>query len=433
MYDKRRHRCPHGRTVVAALVVVLASLVCLAGCSTRQGSAVIDDVVPPVTPSPEGSVLPGPLARPPAGSQLGKEPCLVGAPVAWRRAIAAGTLWHRQADGTTAGVAAPDGSAVLQQSDHGNVAEIALVGREHRLVHKVGDLPQPGTGQLTYNVVTRDYVAFFYALKQEDRDRNLWFLYLFDRKTNVLRRLISNPHDSNGVPLPGGDVAPILSGSSLYWVQPTAADSPLGTDELIQYDLATGRMRTMYRGRLGAVALVGAAVWFSRAVAASNPMDDNPPMTMAGFDERSGRPVAVPAGITAAEDHAVSMYYHSGTLSWSTRMGELRAWRVQWGSSITLLPGTGAVTTRLGLSDQLVPRVYRDFVVISAGGTYVLDLRTNSLARLGKSSTAGDLTGSILALRDYGSHDPVTGAGIGPSGVAVVDLAHLPRLPRCPH
>ncbi|UQX89288.1 hypothetical protein M6D93_04605 [Jatrophihabitans telluris] len=321
---------------------------------------------------------------------------------------------------------------MLQQTYKGNVAHFALVGKGQRVVQEIGSIAgRPGAG-FTYNVVTDDYVAFVYVLTNVGAAQNLWRVYLFDRHRNKLTVVATNPVDRQGQPLSGGWVEPVLSKRYLYWLQAADTGSAAGSNELQQYNLATGKIRTLYRGLSEAIVLVGDQVWFSAVDPHAKPTDQDPPMQMAGVDEETGRPVPVPAEITAGKDRSFVMRYGYGTLVWGTFSGNLMAWRPEWGRSITLVPFDWPLGEKLGLSGAGYPRIFKQFVVWQPGSTYVLDLKTNSFAELIANAGGEDMTGSQLAMEWYTEAEPKKEAGKWPFDASIIDLSTLPDLDPCP-
>ena len=334
-------------------------------------------------------------------------------------------------DTEATGAPDPIGQAVVHQANDARGAHLALVGTDQQVVQSIGTLPHSNGSQFSYTAVSDRYIAFIYALTNGQEAQSLWDLYLFNRATGRLMLVTHSPRDAHGMPLQSGWVEPLLSDTYLYWLQAAQTGLPWGGSELEQYNLRTGHIRTLYRGLVEAEVLVGTSVIYTAVAPRANRAAPEPPMIMAAVDQNSGKPVPVPPGITAAKDGAFSIRYSDGTMIWNTTDAALRAWRQEWGHSITLVPALGwPLGQKLGLSGPGYPRIYRQFVVWEPGNVYVLDLKTNSFTRLSSHAGGEELSGSRLSIEQYTSAvKPTVGTYVFDQ--AVIDLATLPDLDAC--
>ena len=122
-----------------------------------------------------------------------------------------------------------------------------------------------------------------------------------------------------------------------------------------------------------------------------------------------------------------------GTLTWNTFFGTIRAWRAEWGKSITIVPAAQdwPLAQKLGMSGPAYPRIYHHFVVWQPGNTWVLDLKANSFIILSANGGGGDLSGSRMSIEQYTNAVKAT-PGHYVFDQAVFDLASLPDLGSCP-
>ena len=348
-------------------------------------------------------------------------------------------LWQHRWDATPTHVPAPDGSGVLHETPHGSTTSLALLGPGGRVVEQLPSIPHPAGGQVTFSVANARYVAFAYSLTNGQAAAWRWALYLFDRRTKQITRVAQNPVDSHGQPRQGGWVRPVLTARYLYWI--TAAKtvpSGWGGSALEQYELATGRTRTLYRGLTEAFVPYGSMVLYTGLVAHPPGVDTNTgqgaPETVYAVDQVTGRAVPPPAGITAGRDGAAEMQTDGDVIVWNAALGALRAWRPAWHRSITLVPQNWEAGMKQGWGPPANPRIFDRFVISQPGPEFVYDLTTNSLARLTSAadSVVADVSGPYLSLA----------LSRTPTGVAhqrgeqewdqyLVDLRGLPRLPRC--
>ncbi|CAN5371085.1 hypothetical protein BH10ACT8_BH10ACT8_15130 [soil metagenome] len=379
---------------------------------------------------------PDPVSTAPSvagGVALAHIPCKVTPPVAWKAALTRGVLWRGLTDTEATGAPTPDGSGVLHQTNVGGTAEIALVGTNQRVLQPVATLPRSDGAQFSYTAVTSHYVAFIYALTNGQAAQSRWDLYLFNRSTGRLSLITHNPRTAAGAALPSDWVRPILTDRYLYWLQGAQTGLPWGGSELQQYDLGTGRIRTLYRGLVSAMVVVGPTVLYTAVPAHADLKLSDPPMAMAAVAADTGEAVRAPAGITAAADGAFTIVESEGTLVWNTSAGTLRAWRAEWGKSITIVPTADGwpLALKLGMSGPAYPRIYHQFVVWEPGDTWVLDLKTNSFVILSENGGGEELSGSLLAIEHYSSAVKPTFGGTHVFDQAVLDLASMPDLPAC--
>jgi hypothetical protein len=156
------------------------------------------------------------------------------------------------------------------------------------------------------------------------------------------------------------------------------------------------------------------------------------PERMYAVDQDSGKSVAPPVGITAGRDGAESMQTDGTMIIWNAAMGALRAWTPQWGRSISLLPQHWPEALKLHMSVPANPRLYGHFVVWQPSETYVLDLRTNTFARVTPNAGESEVTGRFLSLADTTTPLSVARSrGQQQWNQYLVDLATVPGLARC--
>src|SRR5882724_4293945 len=188
------------------------------------------------------------------------QPCYVALPAAWAAAKQRGQLWRGVWDHQASKAPNAQGTGVLLESDSGTTARIAFVGKGHRPVEDVGTIridpnapnaSEPGMGYaggIGWDAGTSDYTAFIYHPVNGEAAAWVWRLYLWDRHARKLTLVASNPVDSAGHPLRSGYVQPKLTSRYLYWIQAAPDTTGWGGSQLMQYALATGQTKVLYRG-----------------------------------------------------------------------------------------------------------------------------------------------------------------------------------------
>jgi hypothetical protein len=343
------------------------------------------------------------------GVALGQPPCPVSPPATWKSAIAAGVLWKGLWDPETTGAPTPDGSGVFHVTNSSTTTHVAIVGHDQRIVEDIGVIPKTVGSQIGYTATSDSYIAFVQLLSNDESASWRWNLYLWNRRTHVLKLVARNPVDAKGNPLRGGWVRPVVTPRYLYWLRAAPDTSGWGGSALMQYDLSTGSQRVLYEGLTEAFVAYGSMVIFSAIVAHPPPFSTNtgngPPELLRAVDQATGVEVAPPSGITVAADGAETIVTNDDIIIWnvgSVPGGGLRAWRPTWGRSITIFPNLGwpvGLALQLGAADM--PRLTGHFLVFQPSSTYVIDLRTNTFARLAANPGTEEVSGSQLSLQEY--------------------------------
>ena len=78
-------------------------------------------------------------------------------------------LWAGRWEPHFAGAPTPDGTAVLDETDSGGRAHLALVGTDGRGVEDIGTIDHPTGAQYTYTAVNARWVAFAYVLTNQQQ------------------------------------------------------------------------------------------------------------------------------------------------------------------------------------------------------------------------------------------------------------------------
>jgi hypothetical protein len=357
--------------------------------------------------------------------------------------LQSGEIWHAVPDAHTTQAPLGDGSGVLLETDSGTggnrEAHMALVGRDHNIIHDLGTIPAGATSQISFAAASKTAVAFIFNLNNGQEAQDSWRLYLWTTQSHQLRLVASNPTDAKGQPLHGGWITPTLTSQYLYWIQASANVAGWGGSSLMQYDLATGITRRLYAGLTEAFVPYRNTILFTGIVPDPphyDPSDTSgAPEQMYAVDQTSGQSLPVPAGITAATDVANNIITDGNMIIWNTWEGGLRAWKASWGRSITLVPNidsTWPEIQKLGLSDATMPALYGHFLVFNPSETYVLDLHTNTFAQIVTTPDNEDVTGPWMSVEAYttqNSYDRAT--NVGTYNQYLVNLSQLPDLPSC--
>lgn len=375
---------------------------------------------------------------------MGSQPCNVSVPSAWMRAKSAGQLWHGAWVPYAIQAPTPEGTGVLAQSDADAAHEhVAIIGHDQNVVEDYGTIPRT-TGdlsQITFDSIDSNHLAFVFSLTNGDAASWRWRLYLGDRHNHQLILVASNPTDGHGNALHGGWVHPVLTDKYLYWIQ-AAPDTTggWGGSELMQYTLATGKTRRLYRGLVESFVPYGNDVLLAALTPGTKPpgptaSQQGIPETIQAFNQGDGTPAAAPSGIALGYDGADFMETDGDIVIWDNAKGALLAWRPQWGKTVTILPSfiDSPLAQKLGMSNATMPRLVGHFVIFQTGEIYVLDLKTNSFARLTNTASGEDLSGSALMLWELTSQDSYNKAtGEEQTNGYVMNLSGLPDLPGCP-
>jgi hypothetical protein len=318
---------------------------------------------------------------------------------------------------------------------------MSIRGKDARIVEDLGTIPRPAgqISQITFDAIDRDHVAFVFSLTNGEAASNRWRLYVWDRNAHRMALVASNPIDSQGHALLGGWVHPVLTARYLYWIQAAPDSTGWGGSALMQYAFATGHTRTLYRGLAEALVPYGRVVLFTALIPGSKPpavdTGQGPPATVYAIEQDSGQRVPAPAGITAGHDGADFMQTDGDLIVWNANDNALHAWRPEWGHSVVLVPDFSSwpLARKLGMADPQMPRLYGHFVVFSSGSVWILDLKTNSIARLTDVTVGEDMSGSELQLQEYSSsHSYDRATGRIQTDEYLIDLAKVPDLPGCP-
>jgi len=376
------------------------------------------------------------------GAPLRTSPCPVALPASWQHALDAGTLWHDADDQLPAGlpVTTANGTGVLHQQATPTSVRISVLGTGRRELATVGTLPIAAAeqGGISYASSDAHQLAFVYNLGTGEDQQNRWRLYLWDAGSGQLRVVATNPTGAGGTPVRGGWVHPLLAGGHLYWIQatPSVAGHPglSPGSELRQYDLATGRTRTLYSGLTQSYLVYGDTVFFTALAGSGAPNPDGtPPLVLRAVVARTGAPAPVPAGLDAARDRPDFMVTDGDLVVWDTSDGGLRGWRPSWQRTVTLFPDLQQQrpAALADLGQPAMPRIYGHFLVWSDRQTYLLDLRTDSFVRLTPNHGVEDLAGSRLAMWQYATDGRPAAPGHLTGTAYLLDLAALPGLPGC--
>lgn len=208
-----------------------------------------------------------------------------------------------------------------------------------------------------------------------------------------------------------------------------------GGSALQQYNLHTGRTRTLYRGLAEAFVPYGDDILFTALVPNPPEVDtkgNGAPEQMYAVNQRTGKPTRPPSGITAAKDGADTFQTDGDLIIWNAALGALRAWRPVWGRSISLLPQEWKLAYKLNISAPANPRLYKHFIVWQPSVTYVLDLRTYSFARITPRVSESDVSGPYVSVIDTDTNlDVAKRRGEQRWTQHLLNLDRLPGLPGC--
>jgi len=380
------------------------------------------------------------------------QPCFVALPAAWQAAKQRGQLWRGVWDHQASKAPNAQGTGVLLESDSGTTARIAFVGKGHRPVEDVGTIridpnapnaSEPGMGYaggIGWDAGTSDYTAFIYHPVNGEAAAWVWRLYLWDRHPRKLTLVASNPVDSSGHPLRSGYVQPKLTSRYLYWIQAAPDTTGWGGSQLMQYALATGQTKVLYRGLTESfVAYNDQLLYTAIAPTAPRPQptDTNgPPERVVAIDQDTGTPTTLPAGLTIATDRPNYIISNGDLIVWTTDQ-VIRAWRPSWGKSVTLVPSGPSWPDgqRLQIAGPTYPALYGHTLLWDAGGVFVLDLITGSFAQLAQGGrVAGEeTTDGMVSIQEYTKPGGNQVAARYQWDQYLFSLRGLPGLPACAH
>jgi hypothetical protein len=327
----------------------------------------------------------------------------------------------------------------LFQQDEGDTAVVEILGRDHRILRRVGTIPNPNhQGQFSYNSINAHYGVLIWTPTNGDASSFYWQMYLWNRDTGSFTSIAHNPLDAKGQALPGGWVDPQLTDQYVTWITASPDVKGWGGSSLMQYSLATGRTRTLYRGLVSNFVQFRHTVLFAgldphaRARGAHGAPEHTPWLQLA-VDADTGRPVPSPPGLAFANDETNTVVADDNMVVWVTSF-MARAWRPEWKASITLVPDLPDWPTglHLGMAGVMHPRLYKNFLVWQSNVTYVLDLSTNSFAKLGTNTGGVEASGPVVSMEEQSGPNSVNRADMSEqSNQTVMNLATLPPLPAC--
>jgi hypothetical protein len=405
------HPHPRGRTV--------SSFPQSARSATSQGSTT-------PTATPVSRTLPLPSGP----------PCYVSLPASWARAYARGELWSRVDDRHQTGAPLPDGSGLLYYEDNGKVADFSIIGRGHKIVEQIGAVPNPyDQGQVTYDQINDRYGELVYAPLNGDSASYVWRLYMWERPHGSLRLIATNPTDGSGKPLPGGWVEPQLTDEYITWIQAIPRTSATSGSELMQYDIASGKTRVLYRGLVTSFVQYNDTVLYAAVDQGQSPQPGSElSMHLAAVAADTGAPTKPPDGLTFAADSPNTVRTDGTMIVWSTDQS-IRAWTPSWKQSVTLVPDPTEgwpTATKLQLGPPTYPRIFGDYLVWNSNGTYVLDLKNGAFTRLEIAPSGIDMSEAVVSIEQNSagtSYD--TTSNTGTYDQHLLNLRDLVELPQC--
>jgi hypothetical protein len=361
-------------------------------------------------------------------------------------------LWNAVWDHQASKAPNAQGTGVLLESDSATSAHVAFVGKNHQVVEDLGSIridpnaanaSEPGTGYaggIGWDAGTADYAAFVYHPVNGEAAAWVWQLYLWDRRARKLTLVAHNPVDAAGRPLHSGYVQPKLTEKYLYWIQAAPDTTGWGGSQLMQYALATGQTKALYRGLTESFVPYRDQLLYTAIApggARPTPTDTNgPPERVVAVGQDTGAPATPPAGLTIAADRPNYVISDGDLVVWTTDQ-VVRAWRASWGKSVTLVPSGPSWPDgqRLQIAGPTYPALYGHFLVWNAGGVFVLDLRTGSFAQLAASGrVAGEETiDDMVSIEEYTTPAGNQVAARYQWNQYLFSLKGLPDLPACAH
>lgn len=418
-------------------ILGFAALLGLSGCrsANHHPSAQPSEAVTSMPPSAAQTVPTTRFAAVDHGAAVTGTPCLVPLPAAWQQALHDGQLWNGVADQLPSGVPVQVGSqsGVLHQQAGPTGVQVSVLGRNRQPLAQLGSIPaRPDQqGGISYASSDAGRIAFVYNLATGEDQQDTWKLYLWSR--GRLQVVAGNPVTATGLAVRGGWVHPLLHGQFLYWIEavPGSSTTTPGS-RLEQYDLTTGRIRTLYSGLTQSYVAYQDEVLFTAATGAHNG-DGTPKFELRAVSAATGRPAAPPAGLAAAADLPDFIVGDGDLLVWDTTAGGLKAWRPSWQKSLSLFPDLSQVRPAAWaeMGQPAMPRLWGNYLIWSDKQTYVLDLRTNSFVQLTANHGTEDLAGSQLGLWEYTTDSRPSAPGQLIGTAYLLDLAQLPQLPGC--
>jgi hypothetical protein len=399
----------------------------------------VDDSTAPSTTAPTTTPTSG---RPvgfeavPGGVPLSGSPCRVRLPASWRRELASASLWQGATLPAISGVPVPGYPGVLVGRSDATAVHLDVRGRRAKRLGDLGAIRGgPGNG-LAADSATGRHLAVIYQSTAGEAAQNRWTLYVWDRKTG-LTRVASNPTDNAGNPLPGGYVHPFFAGDRyLYWIQAaTVGTRNVAGSSLQQYDLTTGRTRTMFTGLVTAAVPYGNEVLLAGTPESAIDRVGNNRLntTVHAVDQASADPMPTPAGLVLGHDGPQQMVTDGDLVAWDTNNAGIRAWRPEWRATRTLFPDYQHVPRNLaGINYPDNLGLGGHFLVWNGPRDWIMDLRTDSVTPISDRAGQVDLSGRRLMFWQ----DTAQPLAAGPTGpftysASLLDLEKLPDLPFC--
>lgn len=379
-----------------------------------------------------------------ARAALHDPPCERALPPSWQSALRKGLLWPKATDQlpTNQPIRTARGVGVLAQHATRAGVRLSILGPDRAVLSTVGTIPLTDPAQqggIAYSWADDTHLVFIYNV-QGEQAQNIWWLYSWPLAGGPLTLIARNPTGPGGRPINSGWVHPFVDGDTLYWIQATLppkgfATLPAGS-ELMQYHYSTGRSRVLYRGLTTAFVVYHDRILFTGLPLTPGAKVDrvtgNPPLILRAVNTVSGRPAAVPPGLTAAADSAYWIVTNGDMIVWDTADDSLRGWRPAWGKSVTIFPGLlHKRPSSFADIEGGNPRLWGPYLIWSDHETFVLDLRTDAFVRLNEHPSAGEVHGSLVTVWQQLDNSKADPDKPFVAQVMVLDLATLPALPAC--
>lgn len=438
------------RTSAIVFLVVLA----VSGCTHESAAP---------TPHERDSTITGTATRPrsrapgarstnrrsfvavPGGAPVAKRPCVVALPPAWTALRNDSTLWNateRWVSGTPVAAGSSLRQAgVIAEIDRGSRSQFEVLGEKAKPLQLLGTIPRIHGGTLGGQAADAQGVALLYEYGAGDQLQNDWTLYLWRRDQNRLVTVAHNPSSPSGQALNGGFVQPILSGENMYWIQASISGSThqLGS-ELMQYNMVTQKTYVVYKGLVTAAGIDGSRVLFSAAIQRSGDVKPPTRFKMLEATQSNRKLLPPPSGLTLGSTRPYAIVSNNNLIVWDTQAGGLQAWRPNWRATKTILPTLGT-TERAKLAAAASVRdlgIYSHFLMWDVGsqGDYVMDLKSDTLARLTRHFGQVASSGHLLQAWQYDSAGTNKSAALNGEYTYtqyLIDLNDAPDLPACSH
>jgi hypothetical protein len=246
--------------------------------------------------------------------------CTVQPPASWRAAFARATFPTATDESLIPFAVAPDASRFFA-SDYAPAwsGVVAVSARGHQRT-RIARFLHPDIDQVVYAGFDGRYLAWAEYHSRNSNDD--WTLRTWDSQSGKLDTVARVGHQTNGQPIPGPSVAPVVDHGMLAWIQ-SLPGMPRRT-QVHLYALAAGRDSVVATGQLAGVALVWPLLLWSDAARFGGTV----PARIVVADAHTGALLPTPRALTTVSTPGM-LAGSNGIVTWAdTYLHSLSIWQI---------------------------------------------------------------------------------------------------------